>query len=60
MERLSDIINGVLSDIRKNIKEDPFMENVCDGVTANIKVENPQPYLNSEPEIPSPVVKKGR
>lgn len=42
-----------------NIKGNPFGKNT-DGIKVDIKVENPQPYLNQKPEIPIPVVKKGK
>lgn len=42
-----------------NIKDNPFGKNT-DGIKVDIKVENPQPYLNQKQEIPKPVVKKGK
>lgn len=56
----SHMFDDVLKDLKNRIKGDSFGENVVDGIKVDIKVETQQPYLNQKPEIPIPVVKKGK
>lgn len=57
MEKWPDIFDEIISNVRAAVKHDSFGESVMNGITNDVKVENPQPYLNPVPTIPTPEVK---
>lgn len=52
MDKWPEIFNDLIKSARSNIPGDDG-----DSVNVEVKVENPQPYLTPDPEIPKPEVK---
>lgn len=58
MDKWPEVFSDMLTAVKKTVRHDPFGESVVDGISADIKVENPQPYIDDTFKIPEPEVKE--
>lgn len=59
MDKWPEVFSDIISNAKDAIKHDPFGESVVNGIIGvDIKVEDPQPYMNPNPSIPTPEVKE--
>lgn len=58
MDKWPEVFSDILSDAKNKILHDPFGDSMINGIiSADIKVENPQPYIDTNIGIPMPEVK---
>lgn len=58
MDKWPDVFSDMLTNVKRTIHNDPFGESVVTGIEGDIKVENPQPYIDDTFKIPEPEVKE--